>query len=154
LASSLIANEFNVLVEGAADKPILEGAFRRLRETDCSRILVNGSVAENVGLLPRFYQRGRLPFVVYLDADSGARTLKTALLGWGVPEAQIVDLRPLFADFADRDFELEDITTIDFYHAAVLAAYPDQPVDPQPAENRQTDQVLRSSFSRPVLDRI
>ena len=76
LASSLILNELNVLVEGAADKPILDGAFAQLRPDDNSRLMVNGSIAESNGLLPRFYQRGNLPFVAFLDADSAGRNLK------------------------------------------------------------------------------
>ena len=32
------------------------------------------------------------------------------------------------------DFELEDILSVDLYHAAVVAAYPDQPVDRPPAD--------------------
>lgn len=64
LVSSLILNEFNVLVEGAADKPILEGAFGLLLKDVSGKILVNGSVSETrEGFLPRFYQRAALPFI-------------------------------------------------------------------------------------------
>ena len=34
IATSLIMNDFNILVEGAADKPILEGAFLHLDPTE------------------------------------------------------------------------------------------------------------------------
>jgi len=132
LASSLILNEFNVLVEGAADKPILDGAFAQLRPADSKRILVNGSVAESNGLLPRFYQRCKLPFLVFLDADSGGRALETSLKSWGIPEEQIVSLGPLFESLSGNDFELEDTVSPSFYHKAVQAAYPEQMVDPPP----------------------
>ncbi len=133
LGSSLILNELNILVEGAADKPILEGAIRQFRAQDTERILVNGSVAESSGFLPKFYKRARLPLAVFLDADDGGRALKAQLTGWGISEDQIVDLRSLFKDSV-ADFELEDILSQDFYHAAINAAYPIQAVDPPPAE--------------------
>lgn len=136
LASSLILQELNVLVEGAADKPILDGAFASLRPTDVKRLLVNGSIAESNGLLPRFYQRGGLPLVVLVDADSGGRALKSSLLSWGIREEQIVELRTLFDSFGTADFELEDVISVDFYHSAVGAAYPEQQVDPPTAEYR------------------
>ena len=37
---------------------------------------------------------------------------------------KIVDLHSVFEGRGD-DFELEDILSVDFYHAAVVAAYPD-----------------------------
>lgn len=129
LASSLIFNEFNVLVEGAADKPILEGAFRAIHKDTTRKILVNGSVAESKdGFLVRFYQRAGLPFVVYLDADSSGRDLARRLEGWGVPNERILDLANVITR-EGQDFELEDVLTGPFYHAAVQAAYPESPVE-------------------------
>jgi len=128
LASSLIYNEFNVLVEGAADKPILEGALHRVTELTREKILVNGSVSETKdGFLVRFYQRANLPFVVYLDADSGGRDLEKSLKNWGVPDDKIVKLNEAVKDTieAGKDFEIEDILSAEFYHTAVQDAYPD-----------------------------
>lgn len=101
-----------------------------LRPDDKKRILVNGSIAESSGLLPRFYHRGKLPFVAFVDADSAGRRLITALESWEIPKERILDLRPLFN--IQGDFEIEDVLTIPFYHGAVEAAYPEQPVDPPP----------------------
>jgi len=43
IATSLIMNDFNVLVEGPADMPILEGAFGRIHKERAKKILINGS---------------------------------------------------------------------------------------------------------------
>ena len=66
LVDTLMTNEFNVLVEGAADKPILEGAFSRLRAAEANKIVINGSISESGLLLPRFYEKTRLPFTIFL----------------------------------------------------------------------------------------
>lgn len=139
LASSLVLNELNVLVEGAADKPILEGAFAALRKDRKDRLLVNGSVAESKdGLLVRFYQRANLPFLVFVDADSGGRTLRTQLKGWGVPDTKIVSLEQAVPRDG-VDFELEDVLSVDFYYSAVREAYPDSEVQkPGPIQGKQT----------------
>jgi hypothetical protein len=86
LAYSLMAGELNVLVEGAADKPILDAAFSLLVDESAGRKpVVNGSISENTGLLPKFYQRAKLPFVAFIDADSGGRDLVAQLTSWGIP---------------------------------------------------------------------
>lgn len=131
LASSLILNEFNVLVEGAADKPILEGAFSVTHKDSTRKILVNGNVAESKdGFLVRFYQRARLPFAVFLDADSSGRELAGSLKKWGIPAEKILGLGSVIKRQEGQDFELEDVVTAAFYHSAVQAAYPENLVDP------------------------
>jgi hypothetical protein len=127
LVASLISNDYNVLVEGAADKPILEGGFKRFLEAVSTRILVNGSISETKLLLPRFYERSGLPYVIYLDKDSGGRELKTFLIANGVPEARILSAGDVVN--RDCDFELED-TVGTAYHAAVRAVYPKLVLDP------------------------
>jgi len=125
LASSLVYNEFNVLVEGAADKPILEGAIKAFHGQVVRKILVNGSVSDSKdGWLIRFFQRANLPFVVYIDADSGGRDLRNDLLRWGVPEEKIIDAAIVLAGVLAPDFELEDIVGAELYHEAVKQAYP------------------------------
>lgn len=121
LITSLISNDFNILVEGAADKPILEGGFSKFLGDASKQIVVNGSISETKMLLPRFYQRTGLPYVIYLDQDSGGRELKKALLANGVPEDRIVSA----GDAVQRegDFELED-TVGTAYHEAVRRTYP------------------------------
>lgn len=138
LASSLLFNHFNILVEGRADKPILEGAFEVLHPGEAKRILVNGSVAENSGLLPQFYQRAGLPVAIYVDADSGGRALQASLKTWGIPEGWIVDLRTLCPANGQKDYELEDLLSSDFYYTAVKEAYPEHPVDKQDADAKRT----------------
>lgn len=129
LVTSLMFSDFNVLVEGAADKPILEGAFAALQEQDARRVLINGSVAESKdGFLPRFYERSGLPFVVLADGDAGGRKLVRDLKRWGIPDSKIIDLKKVFPDRADHDFELEDILGYSFYDLAVSETYPNERV--------------------------
>ncbi len=142
LVTSLISNDFNVFVEGAADKPILEGGFSRILGDQSKRILVNGSISETKMLLPRFYQRTGLPYVIYLDNDSGGRELKKALIADGVPEARIISA----GDVVKRevDFELED-TVGTGYHEAVRRTYPQFAVDPpDPAKGKCTKYYERA----------
>jgi hypothetical protein len=100
-----------------------------LLKADERRPLVNGSVSENNELLPKFYERGRVPFVIFLDADSSGRKLKGSLTSNGIDAQKIVDLADLFPDKKGSDFELEDILSIAFYHRAIEATYQEQPVD-------------------------
>ena len=148
LAYSLMAGELNVLVEGAADKPILDAAFRLLADESASRKpVVNGSISENTGLLPKFYQRARLPFVAFIDADSGGRDLLAQLKSWGILPAKIADLAEAFPDITGRDFELEDVLSVDFYHRAVTAAYPEQPVSkPDAAATKKRTKHYETQF--------
>lgn len=131
LVSSLILNDFNVLVEGAADKPMLEGAFQYSHKEVSKKILVNGSIAETKeGFLPRFYQRAGLPFVVFVDGDSRGRELAAELERWGIAPEKIVQAAEIFKEEMGRDFELEDLLSVDFYHQAVKEAYPEHSVEP------------------------
>jgi len=126
LVNSLMFSDFNVLVEGPADRPILEGMFQATSTQE--RILVNGSVAGTAeAFLPRFYKQSGLPFVVFVDADSGGRRLAQSLLALGISERNIIKLETVFAD-REGDFELEDVLSAEFYHTAVTETYPDKPV--------------------------
>jgi hypothetical protein len=138
LITTLFSNEFNLLVEGAADKPILEGAFSRLKEAESSKIAINGSVSETGRLLPQFYQRSGLPFLVYLDADARGRELKRSLEDAGIPASRIIILSDVF-NREGEDFETEDILTRDFYSSAVVATYPAQTViAPEDGKGKRT----------------
>jgi hypothetical protein len=128
LVSSLALSDFNVIVEGAADKPLLEGAFARLRPDVAGRILINGSIAETNELLPQFYERSGLPMAICLDADSSGRKVAESLEKAGVSKEKILQIRSVFTPsdlgFEERDFEIEDVLSADFYHDAVSETYP------------------------------
>jgi hypothetical protein len=131
LATSLIMNDLNILVEGAADKPILEGALKKIHKDAAEKVLVNGSVSESKdGFLVRFYARAKLPFVVYLDADSGGRDIAGSLEKWEISQDKITNLRDVFSD-RQNDFEIEDIISDSDYHKAVCDEYPTLRVDLQ-----------------------
>jgi hypothetical protein len=133
LVTSLVLNERNVLVEGAADKPIVEGTFFSHYRELKGQVLVNGSLSETKdAFLARFYHRRGLPYVVVLDADSGGRDLFQELSRLGIPEERIVRLEQVFPA-RQGDFAMEDILSANNYHQAVLAAYPSNQV-PQPAQ--------------------
>jgi len=141
LATSLALNDYNVLVEGAADKPILDASFRLFHKEVSEKILVNGSIAESKGgILPRFYLRAKLPLVIFLDADSQGRELKNALMGYGVPDSNIAMLREIVSvGDGSQDYELEDVLSPDFYHKAVMETYPkNQVVRPDTTGGKRT----------------
>lgn len=122
IATSLIMDKYNVLVEGAADKPILEAALMLYGDDTGRNILVNGSVSESRDyFLVRFYARARVPFAVYIDADAGGRSIAKALSSVICP-GQIVSLKDVFPDRRD-DFELEDILSEELYHRATASEY-------------------------------
>src|SRR6266704_384384 len=133
LVTTLISNDFNVLVEGAADKPILEGAFAKFLADQSRRIVVNGSISETGMLLPRFYKRTGLPYAVYVDGDATARDIREKLRADGIPDGNIV----YAGDVINRgaDFELEDTIGPGMYHEAVQRTYPG--VEIRPPENAQ-----------------
>lgn len=129
LVASLMFNEWNVLVEGAADKPILEGSISVHHPEMSKRILVNGSVSETSGgFLPRFYIQARLPVVIFLDADSSGRRLYEDLKTRGIDDTRILKLEAV-VDPQGRDMALEDVLSRQFYHQAVGEAYPNNPVE-------------------------
>lgn len=142
VAANLLFNRRNVLAEGAADKPILEGAFLLHRPGDVDHLLISGSISETSGLLPRFYHRAKLPFVAFVDADQSGRKLKQELIGWQIPEAQIIDLKAAF-DGKANDFELEDILSRAFYHSAVTAESGQAGRSSSRRTQRDADEVLR-----------
>jgi predicted ATP-dependent endonuclease of OLD family len=146
LVSSLIFNEWNVLVEGAADKPFVEGIFYYHYRELQHKLLVNGSLAESKdAFLAHFYERAGLPYVIILDADNGGRELFQTLTSSGIPAGKIIKLSDAFKGRAN-DFAMEDIVSADFYHLAVTGAYPANPIQqPQPG-NRKRATVYAEAF--------
>lgn len=128
IATSLIMNDFNVLVEGAADKPVLEGAFVRLHKDRARKILINGSLSESPdGFLVRFFDRAKLPFVVYVDADSAGRKIASDLKRQGIDSEKVLPLNKIMSLADGKDFELEDFISNELYHKAVEDTYPGLP---------------------------
>jgi hypothetical protein len=150
LVSSLVLNEWNVLVEGAADKPIVEGIFFSHYNDFQKKILVNGSLSETKdAFLVQFYHRTGLPYVVLLDADSGGRDLFNELIKLRIPEERIVQLQKIFTQ-KKNDFAIEDILSADFYHKAVAKAYPANPVDapnaPEGKRAKQYEEIFKKKY--------
>jgi predicted ATP-dependent endonuclease of OLD family len=140
IATSLVMNDFNVLVEGAADKPILEGAFKRFNEERSKKILVNGSLSESPdAFLVRFFDRAKLPFVIYVDADAAGRDIATTMKRLGIAVEKILFLNKVMTVEKGRDAELEDFISTETYHKAVEETYPglDTPA-PQQLEGKRT----------------
>lgn len=137
LVDTLMANSRNVLVEGAADRPILEGALKWIRPMEFNRFAINGSISETKMLLPTFYEKTGLPFVVLLDADSGGREIKSKLIHEGIPEARILLLDRI--DARGTDFELEDLISEELYLKAVREAYPKLEIEsPEETDGKRT----------------
>ncbi len=147
LVTSLVMNEWNVLVEGAADKPIVEGIFYQHYKELRNKILVNGSLAESKdAFLARFYDRTGLPYVILLDADNGGRDLFRELKRIGIPEGKIIQLNTVFPD-RRNDFAMEDILSADFYYRAVAAAYPaNSVVQPIAVEGTKRATLYETAF--------
>jgi len=148
LVSSLMFNQFNVLVEGAADRPIIEAAFQLFLLEDYKKILVNGSIAEAGGnVLPLFYQRANLPYVIFLDADERGRRLASSLRESGVQEDKIISLSSIpGVSQQGKDFDLEDILSTAFYHRAVLETYLDKSVDPPSHSNGKRTKYYEGQY--------
>jgi hypothetical protein len=148
LVASLIFNEWNVLVEGAADKPIVEGIFFSHYKELQHKLFVNGSLAESKDtFLAHFYERAGLPYVILLDADSGGRELFQILTGSGIPAQKIIGLSDIFKG-RENDFAMEDIVSSDFYYRAVTEAYPANPIPQQQPGIRKRGTVYVEVFRR------
>lgn len=147
LAASLVLNEWNVLVEGAADKPIVEGIFFEHYREHREKVLVNGSLSESKdAFLARFYERTKLPYVILLDADSGGRDLYRELRTYEIPDSKIIRLEDAFPD-RGTDFELEDVLGAGFYHTAVQGAYPSLEFELPPIGGRKRTTLYAQKFS-------
>jgi predicted ATP-dependent endonuclease of OLD family len=146
LISSLVLNDWNVLVEGAADKPIVEGTFVKHYKEYREKVLVNGSVSETKdAFLVQFYHRTGLPYVVLLDADHGGREIFKELTRLNIPEERIVRLDMVFKG-KGHDFAIEDILSAEFYHFAVSATYPAYPVDLPQGPNKKRSNLYEDAF--------
>lgn len=146
LVSSLVFNEWNVLVEGSSDKPIVEGLFYQHYKEHRERVMINGSLSESKdAFLVNFYQRTGLPYAVMLDADSGGRELYNELITLGLPAERIIRLEKVFTEMKD-DFATEDLLSEDFYHAAVKLAYPSQSLEEIPKGKGKRANLYEAAF--------
>lgn len=134
LVTTLMTNRYNILAEGAADRPILEAALMTFAPNLADQFAVSGSIAETVDMLPIFLERENLPYVIYLDSDDGGRSIEAKLLRAGIPKAKIASLRDcLGTEFLPgNDIELEDVVSDNLYAQAVSQVYGGKSVTVQP----------------------
>jgi hypothetical protein len=145
IAHSLFFGEFNLLVEGAADKPILDAAFKLFPRDDKRGVLVNGSLSESSDFLLKFYRNSGLPFVVFLDADETGRQLAQRLHADGLGTEKIAKLSELVPQ-REGDFSLEDVVSEDLYHKAVEKEYPGYTVAKPDSTGRKRTRVYEGLF--------
>lgn len=146
LVSSLVMNNWNILVEGAADKPIIEGIFVSHYPEHRHNLIVNGSVSESKdAFLVRFYHRTGLPYAVVLDADSSGRDIEQGLLSHGIPQNRIIRLDKVFTE-RQSDFAIEDIISPAFYYQAVTQSYPNQPIEQPTDTNKKRATQYEDAF--------
>jgi predicted ATP-dependent endonuclease of OLD family len=148
LISSLAFNKMNILTEGAADKPILEAGVLGYKSELKESVLINGGISEGKELLPMFFERANIRYVIYLDSDSGGRNLGSALVKAGVPKSKIANLKELLNGelYNGKDFELEDIISRDLYHAAVLETYTDKIVNAPEEDNPKRTNYYEKAY--------
>lgn len=146
LGSSLIINKYNILVEGASDKDMLDGAFLKFKREVVDDIIVNGSVAESADcLLPRFYHNQRIPFVVLLDQDSRGRDIAKSLKQHGIPDKSIILLGEVFGERKD-EYSMEDLFNEDYYHRAVLETYSNISIEKPESKGSKIAKAYESLF--------
>lgn len=126
---SLLAANYNLLVEGAADKFLLEGILHRFCPEIRNNFLVNGSLSESKEcLLARVYKGLRFPFLAILDADSKGRELANRLRRYGIEQNNIIEIGKVFRD-KKGEFTLADLVFPETYYRAVKMAYPEKPIE-------------------------
>lgn len=130
---SLLASNYNILVEGMADKFLLEGVLHKFCPEIRNSFIVNGSLAESKDcLLARMYKGLRLPFVAVLDADSKGREIASKLRSYEIENKNIIEIKEVFSEKGD-EFAVADLVSPEMYYEAVKRAYPDKPIE-QPEE--------------------
>lgn len=126
---SLLAANYNILVEGAADKFLLEGILYKFCPEIRNNFVVNGSLAESKEcLLARVYKGLRFPFVAILDADSNGRKIASRLERYSIEENNIVKIGKLFHE-KEGEFTLADIVSPEMYYEAVKMSYPEKTIE-------------------------
>src|SRR6266446_4399308 len=75
----------------------------------------------------------------------GGRELLKELIRIGIPEDRIVKLNAVFTD-RKNDFAMEDVLSADFYHKAVMAAYPSNPITQQNGKDKKISKLYEDEF--------
>lgn len=131
---SLLAANYNILVEGMADKFLLEGILHKFCPEIRNNFIVNGSLAESKDcLLAKIYEGLRFPFVVVLDADGKGREIANKLRHYDIENKNIIEIKEVFPEKGD-EFAAADLVSPEMYYEAVKRAYPDKPIE-QPEES-------------------
>ena len=143
---SLIADKYNILVEGNADKFLLEGILHKFCPEIKNSFIVNGSLAESKEcLLARVYKGLGFPFVAVLDSDSGGRKIAKILKGYGIEEKNIIEICKLFPD-KENEFTLADLISPEMYHEAVKMAYPEKTIEKPEERGSKIEKTYEDEF--------
>lgn len=143
---SLIVDNYNVLVEGSADKFLLEGILYKFCLELKNNFIVNGSLSESKEcLLARLYEGIKLPFVVVLDSDSGGREIAKRLRSYGIKENNIIEISKIFPSIKD-EFTLADLISPEMYHRAVKMAYPKKKVEEPKEHGSKIEKAYEDEF--------
>lgn len=145
---SLIANNYNMLVEGKADKFFLEGVLYKFCPEIKDSFFVNGSLAESKEcLLAKVYKELRLPFVVIVDADSSGREIASKLRSYGIEENSIIEVGNVFSD-RKKEFTLVDLISPDLYFEAVRIAYPEKTIEKPTGGGTKIEKTYEDEFKK------
>jgi predicted ATP-dependent endonuclease of OLD family len=148
---SLIAANYNILVEGSADKFLMEGILEVCAPEISGSIFVNGSIAESKDcILVEIFNRLHVPFVVVLDADSGGREIAKKLRSKDIPEKNIIEIEKVFPE-KSGDFALADIFSEKIYHEAVSIEYSAERIKVDKLERK--DAKIENNYEKEFKDK-
>ena len=120
---SLIASNYNIIVEGMSDKFLLEGILEKYSKEIVKSILINGSISESKDcVLAIIYHKLKIPFIVLLDADSKGREIAATLRRQNIPEENIMEISKIYTE-KKCEFTLADLISEKIYHDAVSTEY-------------------------------
>ncbi|MDP8211758.1 MAG: AAA family ATPase [Candidatus Zapsychrus exili] len=123
---SLLASTYNILIEGQADKSILEGVLGKFATGKSNKISINGSLAESKDYqIAKIYKGLSLNFINVVDSDSGGREITAGLKAIGIDDKDIIGIGGLFPE-KTSDFALADLFSEDLYTEAVKLTYPEK----------------------------
>ena len=126
LMDSMLFDEYTILCEGSADRPIMEGTVSLLKEVfQGKKIIINGGLSEKGEFLINLFLRSKLPFIVLVDGDSSGCEIEKLAKKLEVGESKIINLKSLKENLGiDHDVELESLMSKEDYYDACKDAYP------------------------------